>query len=154
METKSNTMWLIAQTHLWGAMINSQAFVYLPHPDSRAWIWSYKNRHKHNLRPNFTALPCKRLQNILDTRCAWLVSPAASPGCCPRHTHTQEWEAYVQAGSWPQYLTNLWLASLYCFRKWFYYLPAEVSRLQLLFCCSASCWRISLQLHFPNKTTT
>lgn len=81
-------MWLFAQTHLWGAMINFQAFVHLPHPDSRAWIWSYKNRHKHNLRPKFTALACKRLQNILDTHCAWLVSPAASPGCCPRHTHT------------------------------------------------------------------
>ena len=109
METKWNTMWLFAQTHLWGAMINFQAFVHLPHPDSRAWIWSYKNRHKHNLRPNFTALACKRLQNILDTHCAWLVSPAASPGCCPRHTHTHtlEWEAYVQAGSWPQYLTHL-----------------------------------------------
>lgn len=53
-------------------------------------------------KTKFYSIGVQRLQNILDTHCAWLVSPAASPGCCPL-----EWEAYVQAGSWPQYLTNL-----------------------------------------------
>lgn len=104
METKSNTMWLFAQTHLWGAMICTS-----PTSRFKSMNLILKKQAQAQFKTKFYSIGVQRLQNILDTHCAWLVSPAASPGCCPRHTHTHtpEWEAYVQAGSWPQYLTNL-----------------------------------------------
>ena len=100
METKSTTMWLFAQTHLWSAMICTS-----PTSRFKSMNLIFKKKAQAQFKTKFYSIGVQRLQNILDTHCAWLVSPAASPGCCPRLVLPTE--AYVQAGRWPQYLTNL-----------------------------------------------